>query len=667
MSPIAGQILPVRWRLSLVAILVGICLAVMVVKSFRLQVVHGEELRSLAEQQYSRNLKISASRGNIYDRQGRPLAISVPVWSVSAAPTNIEDPVFVAESLAPILEIKPELLERKLRGDRQFRWLKRRISPERAEQIREASLTGIGLHREAKRFYPNRELAGHLLGFVSIDGNGQQGIEKSFDDYLRGRTAVLTTLRDNKGGRVLLSQDMDIGLLEGDDVYVTLDARLQHVAEESLQQAVDKWNAKGGFAILMDPWTGEILALANNPIFNPNQVGRSSGLARKNQALSMVFEPGSTFKTITFAAALDTGTIEPEQLIFCENGRYKMGKFTIRDTHKDGWISASDVFRFSSNIGTLKISHKLGEKRFKEYVDLFGFGQRPEIGMVEAHKGRVPTNERWGSIRLGTASYGYGVMVSAMQLATALSAIANGGFRVEPRILSRIESPDGHRIKNGETQSKTRILKTSTTKKLTQIMKGVLQPGGTGTKASIPGIEAAGKTGTSEKIDPLTKRYSKDLHVSSFIGFAPADAPRYVGVVVIDEPKEVVFGGATAGPVWRDLTTAALVYDGTLKNEDLLGAAAAQNESPKRTASLQNKQQREPVRDEASVQGLDRQISEGAFDFTGMSAREAMAEAEALGFQVRFSGVGRVVAQKPLPHEQLKDNQVIHLVLEVKR
>ena len=628
----------------------------MLIKSVRLQVLLGPQLQHLAEQQYSRNKKVSASRGNIYDRTGRPLGISVPVWSVSAAPHTVEDPVQTAEYLGAILDLPYKKLEQKLRTDRKFAWLKRRVSPAVAEDIRRAKIPGVGLHRESKRFYPNRDLAGQLLGFVSIDGDGQQGVERMFDDYLKGRTAVLSTLRDNKGGYVLLSQDIDLGLLEGDDVYLTLDARLQHIAEDALNRAVMKHQAAGGFAVVMEPHTGAIVALANNPTFNPNRVGSSTGLERKNQVLSTVFEPGSTFKIITFAAALDAQIVQPEDPIFCENGRYKMGKYTIRDTHKDGWISISDAFKHSSNIGTLKISHQLGEEKFKDYLGRFGFGQSVGLDMPEAHRGKLPGQKRWGKIRLGTMSYGYGVMVSALQLAAATSAVANGGMKVTPRLLQRIESPDGDVVKEHKGSAEQRILAESTTKKMVKIMKRVLEPGGTGFKARIPGVESAGKTGTAEKIDPITKRYSKDVHLSSFVGFAPADDPRYVAVVVIDEPKDVAFGGSTAGPVWREVMSAALIQDGILTQD----VRPVEKDKPAKIAKASPP--KEPSSNEHLV--LDETLT---IQFLGLSAREAMRLAEEKNVEARFTGVGVVTHQSVLARKDLGGRHVVHLQLGERR
>ena len=653
MSPTTAQLTSTRWRLTLVAVVVCLSIGIMLVKSVRLQVMLGPQLQHLAEQQYSRNKKVSASRGNIYDRLGRPLGISVPVWSVSAAPHEIEDPVQAAEYLEGVLDLPFHKLEQKLRKDRKFVWLKRRLSPDVAERVRQAQIPGIGLHRESKRFYPNRELAGQLLGFVSIDGDGQQGVERMFDDYLKGRTAVLSTLRDNHGGYVLLSQDMDLSLLEGDDVYVTIDARLQHVAEEALNAAVSKHQAAGGFALLMEPQTGAIVALANNPAFNPNRVGLSKARERKNQVLSTVFEPGSTFKIITFAAALDAQVIQPEDPIFCENGRYKMGKYTIRDTHKDGWISISDAFKHSSNIGTLKISHQLGEERFKEYLERFGFGEAPGLHMPEVHRGKLPGQKRWGKIRLGTMSYGYGVMVSALQLAAATSVVANGGYKVTPRLLERIESPDGNIVKKHSEQQGERILTESTTKKLTKIMKRVLEPGGTGVKARIPGIESAGKTGTAEKIDPVTKRYSKEVHLSSFVGFAPADDPKYVAVVVIDEPKDVAFGGSTAGPVWRDLMSAALIQDGILTGI----------EAPSKEKKGSAVKERAPSSKPTELYSKLRLDESTTIQFLGLTAREAMKKAEEKNIDVRFSGVGTVVHQTLRSSGGMADRHLVHLQL----
>jgi cell division protein FtsI (penicillin-binding protein 3) len=643
-----------RWRIAAVALALGLAILLLAVKSGRLQLVLGDELRNLAEKQYLRDLRVEAPRGAILDRDGRPLAMTVPASSIFAAPRDIEDPAAAAAALAPLLDFDEEKLTRRLTGKRAFVWLRRRVSPDKAREVKALGLRGIGLRAEPKRYYPGKTLAGQLLGAVSIDGEGQFGLEKRFDDHLRGTSTVVRGLRDNLHRRVLLDGGLDVDLMHGDDVTLTLDGELQHLAEELLDDALDKYNAKSAFAVVLDPRTGAIRAMANAPLYNPNV--RSSGPASRNHVLSDAFEPGSTFKIISFAAALDAGVVKPEDRIFCENGRLKIGRHTIRDAHAAGWLTAAEVFSHSSNIGTIKITQRVGEERFRDVIDRFGFGGRPGLGLIGESRGRLPG--RWGDVRLATVSFGHGIPVTPLPLASAVGAVATGGVYITPRLLESVKSATGEVVVSAETGEARRVISADAAETLAQIMTGVVGEGGTGRRAAIRGVSVAGKTGTAEKVDPVTGRYSRELHLSSFVGFAPAEDPRVVAVVMIDEPKGVVFGGATAGPIWREIVEAALIDEGVLDARTAEDAKAAPRAEVKR-----------PVEADTSIVdvGVEARAAAaegGVPEFRGLSAREALKLAGATGARVRMLGTGRVVGQEPATGTDFDSSKTIELKLE---
>lgn len=675
-----------RWRLRTVFGLLLFTWAVLVAKAGHLQLSLGDDLKNLAEKQYVRKLKVAAPRGNIYDRNGLPLAVSVPATSVYAAPRDIEDPAAVAAQVAPILGKNQRKLESRLDSERAFIWLGRRISPETAKKLQAEKPDGIGFRKESRRYYPNRELAGQILGLVSIDDEGLSGIEAAYDEYLRGRSILVPGLRDNKGRRVVVAEGVDLDILEGDDIHLTIDARLQHLTERVLREAVLEHKAKSAFAIVMEPKTGAIRALANVPLFNPNSPALTPQKARRNHALSDGVEPGSVFKMVTFAAALDQGVLKSTDRIFCEDGRFAIGKHVIRDAHKAGWLSAAEVFSHSSNIGTIKIAQRLGEKKFRHYIEAFGFGAKPGLGLVGESRGRLPKQERWGDVRTATISFGHGLLVSPLQMASAVSTVANGGLRVRPRIMERITSPTGEVVKTSSSDDSTRIISAEAAHVLTEIMSGVVEEGGTGTLAAIRGVRVAGKTGTAEKVDPVTRRYSRQLHLASFVGFAPAENPEVAVIVMVDEPKgKTVFGGTVAGPAWRTIVEAALIDAGILTANADLAAFALQSESSSTTeaqvretwAKLKNKSpvatrgatgEGEQIGADTSLKenvaklGEVRQSSE-PLRLLGLTAREALVKSEARGVELALEGSGIVIAQEPGADEPVQNGTRIRIRL----
>jgi cell division protein FtsI (penicillin-binding protein 3) len=633
-----------RWRVWVVVAAICVGFAGVTWKSARLQLVLGDDLRGLAEEQYLRKVAVTAPRGGVFDAEGRHLAVSLPAWSVFAEPRRVVDVDVTAERVAAAMGVPVAEVVKKIGNDRAFVWLERRVAPDVADKVRALDVPGIGLRKEWRRTWPNKQLAAQILGGVDVDGNGRGGIEQAFDEQLLGRSTRLDALADNKGDRVALldgtDEVFDLATLAGDDIVLTLDLPLQQAAEEILEATRNTFKAKAAWAVVLDAKTGAIRAIAQSPAYNPN-TGEGD---RRNHGLADAIEPGSIFKIATFAAALDEGVITQSDLIDCENGRFNLGRHTIHDSHKLGVVTAREVFKESSNIGTLKIAQRLGEDRFKTHLQRFGFGQRPGTGLLDESAGRLPRQDRWGETRLATVAFGHGVMVTSMQMASLLQAVANDGVRKRPYLVEKVRSATGTTVEEHVIDDGERVLSSKAATEMLSIMESVVEVGGTGALAAIPGVRVAGKTGTAEKVDPVTGRYSKVLHISSFLGVAPADNPKIVAVVVVDEPHGVVFGGQTAGPAWRAIVERALVIDGAAGVANLEAANAEVKKQKTEAPSLTELAEPAPPAVPAVPSGTVVMP-----DVRGLSARVALRAIAPLGAEVVVSGHGLVLAQEPGP------------------
>jgi cell division protein FtsI (penicillin-binding protein 3) len=657
-----------RWRVWVVVGLVVVGFSGVGWKASRLQLGLGDELRSLAEEQYLRTVPITAPRGAIVDRGGRPLAVSLPAWSVFIEPKNVVDAEVTAERLGAALGVPPSSLMGKLTSGRAFYWLERRVSPEVEARVRALDLPGVGLRKEWRRTWPNKQLAAQVLGSVDVDGTGRGGVEQLYEDQLRGDSVRLDAIADNKGDRVAIVADgdasFDLAELTGDDVVLTIDLALQQVATEALERTRDAFRAKSVYGLVLDAKTGAIRAAAQAPAFNPN-TGEGD---RRNHAIADAVEPGSIFKIATFTAAFDGGVLAADELINCEGGKFQLGKHVIHDSHKLGVVPAREVFAASSNIGTLKIAQRLGEERFRESLTRFGFGTRPGTGLLDETRGRLPAQARWGDARLATVSFGHGVMVSALQVASLVQAIANDGVQKTPYLVERVQAATGEVLQQHADDGGKRIMKRATAATMLSVMEGVTLPGGTGVLAAMPGVRAGGKTGTAEKVDPATGRYSRSKNLSSFVGTAPLDNPRYVAIVLVDEPEGLVFGGQVAAPAWREIMERALLLDGQpgvasfSPTVDELKAAAKAAKLAKATKNAGDAKGAKADKGAGTVEADIAAVVDigdeptGAPaglvpDLRGMSARGALRAASAAGHEVQLSGSGVVVQQSPLPGE----------------
>lgn len=607
-------------------------------RAFHLQILQGEKLKRLGERQHLREWIVLPKRGTILDRAGEPLALSLEAQSVYARPRRIKDPESIARTLAQLLGLDSAGVQKRLRTKKPFVWIERQITPKEAERIKALNLKGVGMSYEPDRYYPQGQLAGQVIGFVGRDSQGLEGIELYYDAYIRGETGSSVIERDGRGRRVLVQGVEELQIPPGADIHLTLDTSIQHLVERELEAAVSKFRAKAGIAVVVEPFSGEVLALANYPFFNPNSFNRHSSWQWRNRAVTDSFEPGSTFKAILAAAALEEGIVGKEDLLYCEFGKYFYAGKIIHDSHKYGWLPFYKIIQHSSNIGATKVAEKLKKERYFKYIKRFGFGRLTGIDMPGEVAGTVRPLSEWSPIALATHSFGQGIAVTPIQLVMAYGAIANGGFLMQPFVVRRVVGPDGKVLVVNQAHVVRRVVSEKTARLLTSILKGVVSDGGTGVMASVEGFEVAGKTGTAQKPDLVHGGYSANKRIASFIGFVPADDPRLVLLVLVDEPEVNVYGGVVAAPVFRKIARGVLRHLGVVPERPGPLPLPTAKEWTLARGDRRN-----------GVGTVKREDAPGVPDFVGLSLREAVGKARALKLKVKMRGNGYVVKQSPAP------------------
>jgi len=638
----------VNWfkiRASVIGLLLFLCFVVIVGRMFQLQVLEKEKLYQMAAQQQFGRIPLVPKRGIIYDRKGNELAVSIEVDSVYADCRKVVEPEKTAGALAPILKMDPEELKRKLKSRQSFEWIQRKISPQEAAEIKALRLSGIHFVRENQRFYPNAQLAAHVIGFVGLDAKGLEGVESQYDVLLTGKNHVWTTAKDARGREIMTGEVPSDKDKEDHyrNVFLTLDKHVQYVAETELSRAVQRWGAKGGFVIAMEPSTGKVLALASSPSFNPNQFLQSKAKAWRNRAISDVFEPGSMFKTFLAAAALEENVVRPTDSFFCENGAYKVYDQTIHDHSKHGWLTFQQIIKVSSNIGASKVGEKMGRDSFYRYICSFGFGEKTKVGLPGEARGVVHHPRYWSPVALNTISFGQGISVTGIQLVAALSAVANGGPLMKPYVVEKITDEKGVVVRWFQPEVVRRVISENTAKKLVFLLKATTEKGGTGAEAVPAGYEVAGKTGTAQKVDTLLGGYSEDRYTSGFMGIAPADEPRIALLIVIDEPQGAVYGGTVAAPAFKAICEKVLPYLNALPKGTMIVKSELDSGS-----DMTEGEATEPLIDRMKVGSVGNGVEKVVMpDLTGLSMRNALSRIEGKGLIIKVSGNGRVVEQTP--------------------
>lgn len=631
-------------RIRFFGVLFILVFGVIVARAYYLHVVQAPDLQERADQQRQQVVELAPQRGSIYDRNGDPLAVSLTAPSLYADPALIEDPAGVAVQLAPLLDVSSGRLQRLLSEKKRFVWLQRKLDPEVAEQIRALKLAGLNFVGERKRYYPQAGLAAHVLGFTGLDPQGLEGIELEYDQQLQGEPGRLVTQRDARGRRLASADQLVQGGRPGYNLHLTLDRSLQYIAEKELARTVRETQAVGGTAVILEPASGRILALASQPDYNPNLAGRFRPAERRNRAVCDMYEPGSTFKPFLLAAVLEEELVTPQTEIYCENGRYRVGGKTIRDHKKFETLSLQEVLKVSSNIGFAKLGKALERERFHAYIRDFGFGEETGLDLPGEVGGIVRPPSRWFEIDLAAISFGQGLSVTPVQMATAMAAIANGGLLMEPYLVERVTSADGQTLRKRLPRVRHRVVSEDTAARVRQMMVAVTEPGGTGTRAALAGYRVAGKTGTAQKVDPVTGGYSPDKRVASFVGFVPADNPALVIAVTVDEPQGKAYGGLVAAPVFAGIAGQSLGHLNILPR----GSIAALN------AGGASSETTEPLPELAPLLP-DPRRNDGLLmpDFSGMSYRRVLRLMEKKNLNLKLSGSGEVVEQFPRPGEKI--------------
>jgi len=531
------------------------------------QVVRHDEYKELARQQHDVVIDLPPDRGFIYDRCMKPLTSNLPVLSLYASPRKILDKKDAAVKLSKILDLDPENLERTLRKDKGFVWIKRHLDPAQASKIKELDVKHLGLVKESRRVYANGCLASPLIGFTDIDNNGLEGLELYYDEYLRGSSGSRYTKRDAVSREIVSLDDKHIPVKDGHDLVLTIDQVVQHTTEKYLFEACEKYNAPGGMAVVMIPGTGEILAMANYPSADPNNRAINKAASWRNKVVTDFFEPGSVFKIVTASAALEEDEFSLKDRIYCENGAYRFGRRVLHDHRPHGWLSFPEVIQKSSNIGTTKIAQTLGEERLYEYIRSFGFGQVTNVDLPGEVPGILRPLDKWSKIDITSLPMGQGIGVSALQLACSINVVANKGVLMKPYIVKYIRHESGYVLKEFGPVVVRQVVSAQTADAVKEILTGAVE-NGTGKRAKIDGIRVAGKTGTAQKVDP-NGTYSHSRFVASFIGFLPADKPVVSIVVVIDEPQPVHYGGSVSAPVFKNIAKDLQGYFDLRMDEDM--------------------------------------------------------------------------------------------------
>ncbi|HEY6140624.1 MAG TPA: penicillin-binding transpeptidase domain-containing protein [Thermoanaerobaculia bacterium] len=632
-----------RRLLQLFAVLAAWAIIV-VARLAYIQIVRHADYVAKAKGQQERTLELAPVRGAIRDVRGRILAESVAAESIYADPQAIADRRAAARALAGPLRMNARDIEQKLAGGGAFVWLARQLPLDVAGQIKNLHVPGIYTFEEHRRSYPRGMLAANVVGYAGVDGNGLAGIEHSFDRWVRGKPGKVTLLRDARRSMYLVGAEGANRPVDGNDVVLTIDAVIQFITERALQHAVDEYRAAAGAAIVMDPNDGAILAMASVPTFDPNRFGDFPPAAWRNRNVQDAYEPGSTFKIVTASAGLEEGLVTPSQFIDCGNGFIEIANTEIHEHGGNhyGVITFEDVMVHSSNVGAVRVGLSVGPSRFYSTIRRFGFGERTGVQLPGEATGLVRRTQNWSALSNASMAIGQEISVTPLQVVTAVAAIANGGVRVQPRIVDRVVDGNGNTIYAPPRAAPVRVVSEKTAAVLNEILKAVVARG-TGQKAALAEHVVAGKTGTAQKA--ARGGYTMDRVVASFAGYVPADRPRLAILIVVDEPKGTQYGGTIAAPAFKEIAEPALRYLGvppSLPQRTIVAGA------PMLAAFSQPKEERpEP----------------GVPDLRGLDARAAIARAVAAGLTVRATGSGVVASQNPMPGGALPMNRAVTLTL----
>jgi cell division protein FtsI (penicillin-binding protein 3) len=670
-----------RKRALVVACFLGVWMLAIGVRLIYLQTTQQEWLTKRAQQQQQDAITTSPIRGLVLDRHGNELARSIDTESFWAVPREIKNVEEVSSKLAPLVEMDAGELSTRLKeaqsANRKFAWIARKLDAERAEKIRALNLVGVYTLKEPKRHYPNGELAAHVLGFVGLDEVGLAGIEGAYNERIRGEAGKVTVEEDAHGRPY---GSLEAPARRGETVVLTIDRLVQYKTEQALLAAIERTRAKSATAIVLDPHTGEILALANAPTFDPNDPRASTEKQRINEALQNIYEPGSTFKIIAYSAAIEKGLAKPSDRIDCQMGAITVAGRVVHDHHAFGSLTLTEALAKSSNVAAIKLGLRVGNESMFDFMTRFGFGCKTGVELPGETEGILRKVNKWQPSSMGSLAMGQEVGVTPLQMAAAFGTLANDGLRIAPHLVREVRSADG-RVVYSASPEERRVVSTETA----QALRGMLEQvtlNGTAKQAQLDGYTAAGKTGTAQKIDPKTRAYSKTKFVGSFVGFAPVENPAVVIIVVVDEPVGGYHGGDVAAPVFREIAEQVLPVlnvtpDTELKAAPQPGLLARFSLSPEALAQLREAQERERVARDATLPrvaevGRGANVSKVVYtvatkhalvmpDLRGRSVRDAARVCEQLGLQLEARGEGRALRQSPAAGAEVENGQTVRI------
>jgi cell division protein FtsI (penicillin-binding protein 3) len=607
-------------KILIIGTLILILFAVVSVKALNLQVLSRERAVNLAKKQHQKSYTLLPKRGMIYDINKKELAINIDTQSIYVNAKDIKDPEVFSKKLSEYLNLPQKAILDKINTRKSFVWIKRLVEPNIIAKIKSDNFPDLGFIEEPKRVYPNGTLVGQVLGFTNIDSKGIEGIEFKYDELLTGKPGRINVKKDARGRKIMSTPYFLEPSISGYDLVLTIDSQIQHIVQKELKEGVEKAKADRGMALLMNSETGAILALASYPFFDPNSYKDFNSETRRNLPIWFSFEPGSTMKVFILASAMEEDKVNPDTKFDCENGRRKVGPAIIRDVHPYGVLTVAQILEKSSNICASKIGETLGRDKLYDRLSSFGFGRQTGIDLSGESSGMMTKSNRWGPVELATISFGQGIAVTSIQIATALSAIANGGYLVKPYIVEQLISPDGKVVTKNKPEVLGKVISYDTAENITQMMEKVVESG-TGKKAAISGYKVAGKTGTAQVPNPATGGYYGNRYMSSFIGFGPTDDPKVTLVVIVENPKNGSYGGTVAAPIFKGIVEKVLFYLGVPPRTEFVGTKVMP-------------------------------------DLQGKSVREILIWSETEGVEVRIKGTGYAASQEPKAGETIKEGTV---------
>jgi len=647
-----------RLRLMLLALSVSLWALVIGIRLVHLQVLGREFFEQQGARQSERTLNLDPRRGPILDRTGRPLAVSVDAESLYAVPQDVVDAQATTQALARALSLdaagRREVLAKLQQHSKAFVWVQRKVDPGKARHVRELQLEGIGFLTEHRRYYPQRELAAHVLGWVNLDNEGMSGVEHALEKDIRGKAAKVVVHTDARRRPVAQTERPST---DGAAVTLTIDESVQHIAERELERSMAETQAQAGMVVVVEPFSGEVLAMAGRPAFNPNRYNAYASSRWRNRAVSDAFEPGSIFKIVTAAAGIQENVVAPGEMIDCGNGRIEIAGTVINDHAVFDRLSFTETVARSSDIGMIRVAQRLGRENFARYVRDFGFGVPSGIELPGESAGLVRPTTRWSALSLPSLSFGQEIGVTALQITMAAAAVANGGYLMKPLVVKRVEDDEGRSIRETKPVVVRRVLEPETVDTLTTILREVVSAG-TGQRAAVPGYVVAGKTGTAQKVD-ATGRYSMVDHVASFVGWAPAARPALVVLASLDTPRGPNNqGGDVAAPLFARVAEGALRVLAVPPDDGarVLRAVAVIPDNLTPVAYRPRAESRPQVAPQADEPGL-------MPDLRGRPAREAAIAAARRGLVVELRGSGQVIAQLPEPGAEIEPGLTCLLTL----